>query len=112
MNTMIKTVLSITAFTAFMGVAHADETSKGGPSLPQGCTELCKSGAIPIQLTVPKICDLQLGTTSITLNSAGQGSGTFKVGANAPYQLLVFTDNQTAGTNTSVLKNGSNTDVC
>ena len=107
MNIMIKTALSVAAFTAFMGIAHADGDDK--KPVPQGCTELCKSAAIPIQLTVPKICDLKLGVSSITLDSTGKGSGTFKVGANAPYQLLVYTDNQTSGINTSVLKNGNNT---
>ena len=57
---------------------------------------------IPIELTVLKHCDLDVLTSKITLSDGGSGTGSFKVGANAPYNLLVST------TNNSRVKNGNN----
>jgi len=114
MNKLVKTILSVMAFGGVVGIAHAEvETASlwggGGASQhPEGCTELCGSKSIPIEITIPKVCELKNVTTKITLNSTtGTGTGGFSVGANAAYNLLVDTDNRTSGTNNSALKYGT-----
>ncbi|MDG9860765.1 hypothetical protein [Acinetobacter ursingii] len=108
MNKLVKTILSVMAFGGVVGIAHAEvETASlwgggGGSQHPEGCTELCGSKSIPIEITIPKVCELKNVTTKITLNSTtGTGTGGFSVGANAAYNLLVDTDNRTSGTNNS-----------
>ena len=114
MNKLVKTILSVMAFGGVVGIAHAEvETASlwgggGGSQHPEGCTELCGSKSIPIEITIPKVCELKNVTTKITLNSTtGTGTGGFSVGANAAYNLLVDTDNRTSGTNNSALKYGT-----
>ena len=109
MNTLVKTALSIIGFGIAMSATHATDTdSPPTPEHPQGCTELCGQASIPIKLEVPKKCELSDVSGSIVLNSnTGAGTGGFKVGANAPYNLLVTTDNQTS-TTASAVKFGAN----
>ncbi len=109
MNTLVKTALSIIGFGLAMSAAHATDTyTPPTTQYPQGCTELCGQASIPIKLEVPKKCELSDVSGSIVLNSnTGAGTGGFKVGANAPYNLLVTTDNQTS-TTASAVKFGAN----
>ncbi|MHA3055868.1 hypothetical protein E0H77_06880 [Acinetobacter sp. ANC 4633] len=110
MNIMMKTLLSAAALTAFTGVAHAGnqecDTSTG--------TSSCKD-SIPIELTVAKKCVLR-ADDKITVSASGgsstaSGTGSFWVGANADYNLLVNTTNHAGlGPNASFLKGtGANT---
>ena len=87
MNKLVKTILSVMAFGGVVGIAHAEvETASlwgggGGSQHPEGCTELCGSKSIPIEITIPKVCELKNVTTKITLNSTtGTGTGGFSVG--------------------------------
>ena len=110
MNTLIKTALTIVGFGIVVSTAHADEARNPPPppQHPNGCTELCGQASIPIKLEVPKKCELSDVSGSIVLNSnTGAGTGGFKVGANAPYNLLVTTDNQTSSS-ASAVKFGTN----
>lgn len=112
MNKLVKTILSATAFSALIGVAHADVETLGfgggghqPPKPPTGCTELCSSASIPIEIVVPKTCHLTDVSTKINLNSStGKGNGGFTIKANAKYNLLVDTDNQQSGINQSELR--------
>lgn len=108
MNTLIKTALSAMALGFCFSVAHANTDEAKNTQLPAGCTQLCGQASIPIKLEVPRKCELSDVSGSIVLNSnTGAGTGGFKVGANAPYNLLVTTDNQTSSS-ASAVKFGSN----
>lgn len=109
MKLQVQTALAALVLGMCSTAVLADDADKGGGGgspMPEGCSELCKSAAIPIQLTVPKICHLD-ASKSIVLNGAtGTGSGNFSVGANAGFTVLVNTDNHTSGNNSKVV-NGS-----
>lgn len=103
MKLLMKTALSALALGSVIGMAHAEDAELAGKPQkpPTGCGELC-TGSIPIELTVQKHCDLDVVTNKISLTDGGSGNGSFKVGANAPYNLLVST------TNGSKVKFGNN----
>ncbi|MHA3049805.1 hypothetical protein [Acinetobacter sp. ANC 4639] len=103
MNIMMKTLLSAAALTTFTGVAHAGERSH----CDTGSGAVC-AATIPVELVVPKSCDLVLDDSKITLDSTGAGSRSFKIGANYAYNLLVNTDYRVSDTQTK-LTSGSNT---
>ena len=65
--------------------------------------------AIPIQVIVPKRCELKVKTASISLKDGAEATGQIMVGANANYNLLVDTDNRVGGgkTTKSAAKSGS-----
>lgn len=105
MNTLIKTTLSAMALGLCFSAAHAEVVDKNPPppNYPESCKELCGQASIPITLEVPRKCELSDVSGSIVLNSTtGAGTGGFKVGANAPYNLLVTTDNQTSSSASAV----------
>ena len=95
MNVFTKSLLATlvlgAASTAIYAEDDAGSADRGGRP-PSGCGETC-TGQIPIELTVQKHCDLDVLTSKITLEDGGAGSGQFKVGANAPYNLEVSTLN-------------------
>ncbi|MHA3115927.1 hypothetical protein E0H86_08100 [Acinetobacter sp. ANC 4635] len=109
MNIMMKTLLSAAALTAFTGVAHA-----GNQECDTGTgTSKCHD-TIPIELIVSKKCVLRADDKITVDSKTGVGTGSFWVGANADYNLLVNTTyhGQTGatGTDESYLKgSGSNT---
>lgn len=82
-------------------VIYAEEALTSASTQHTSCGELC-TGNIPIELTVPKHCDLDVLTSKITLTDGGTGTGQFKVQANSNYNLLV------SSTNGSKVKFGTN----
>lgn len=104
MNVFTKSLLATLVLGAASTAIYAEDdggSADRGVRPPAGCGELC-TGSIPIELTVQKHCDLDVLTNKITLTDGGSGNGQFKVGANAPYNLLVTT------TNGSKVKMGTN----
>ena len=95
MSKFIKTAAAVVVFGAFSTVTMAG----GGHNPPKDpkptpvCNEGPCTGSIPIQVIVPKRCELKVKTSSISLKDGAQSSGQFLVGANADYNLLVNTDN-------------------
>ena len=105
MNTLIKTTLSIMALGVVVNTAHATRNPPPPPPPTDICGD-CKDN-IPIEMEVKKVCELTDVSEKIVLDSnTGAGVGGFKVATNAPYNLLVTTDNQTGPTASSV-KNGA-----
>ena len=113
MSKFIKTALSILILGASSTAVFAEDLSaaKPGGSNNQGgahqgggtqtggsnCgsgrgTETC-SGQIPIYVTVPTLCELQVETDDITFADGGTGTGTFNVKSNAQYKMKLTTDN-------------------
>lgn len=93
MNVFTKSLLATLVLGATSTAIYANEdgsADRGRP--PTSCGELC-TGQIPIELKVEKHCDLDVKTSKITLTDGGTGTGQFRVGANAPYNLLVSTTN-------------------
>ncbi|WP_179993924.1 MULTISPECIES: hypothetical protein [unclassified Acinetobacter] len=96
MSKFIKTAAAVVVFGAFSTVTMAG----GGHNPPKDpnptpvCNEGPCTGSIPIQVTVPKRCELNVVTSSISLKDGTETSGQFMVGANANYNLLVNTDNR------------------
>ncbi|WP_374254702.1 hypothetical protein [Acinetobacter brisouii] len=107
MNIMMKTLLSAAALTAFTGIAHAGGSQECDTSTG---TSSCKD-SIPIELTVAKKCVLRADDKITVDSKTGVGTGSFWVGANADYNLLVNTNNHTGlGIDESFLKgSGGNT---
>lgn len=95
MNLIIKAglaalVVGTSSAAVFAGAGHQNS-----------CENEC-TGKIPVELNVPKICSLDDVTGKITLDKAGKGTGSFRVGANDAYKLLV------TSTNGSKLLNSAN----
>lgn len=100
MNKLIK--VSVSALFLSLGAtavyATTDVADRGGPGNGHnqgnsGCGNDCK-GEIPIELFVPKHCDLDvLGEKKITMTAGAQnkwsGKAQFEVRANAPYKLNI-----------------------
>ena len=111
MSKFIKTAAALMVFGAFSTVTMAG----GGNNPPKDpnptpvCNEGPCTGSIPIQVIVPKRCELKVKTPSISLKDGAEASGQFMVGANAKYNLLVDTDNRVGGgkTTKSAAKSGS-----
>ena len=111
MSKFIKTAAALMVFGAFSTVTMAG----GGNNPPKDpnptpvCNEGPCTGSIPIQVIVPKRCELKVKTPSISLKDGAEASGQFMVGANANYNLLVDTDNRVGGgkTTKSAAKSGS-----
>ena len=96
MNVFTKSLLATLVLGAASTAIYAVEDDAGsadrGGRPPSGCGETC-TGQIPIELKVEKHCDLDVLTSKISLADGGSGSGSFKVGANAPYNMEVSTQN-------------------
>ena len=112
MSKFIKTAAAVVVFGAFSTVTMAGGGGNHGPKPDPKPTPVCNegpcTGSIPIQVTVPKRCELKVETPSISLKDGAEASGQFKVGANANYNLLVNTDNRLGGKSTkSEAKSGS-----
>lgn len=99
MNKLIKVsvsalFLSLGATAVYaMETGTADRGKSGHNSGNSGCGTKC-DGEIPIELNVPKHCDLDiLGDKKITMAAGAQnkwsGSAQFEVRANAPYKLNI-----------------------
>ena len=104
MSKFIKTAAAMVVFGAFSTVTMAGGGGNLGPKPDPKPTPVCNegpcTGSIPIQVTVPKRCELKVETPSISLKDGAEASGQFKVGANANYNLLVNTDNRLGGKST------------
>ena len=113
MSKFIKTAAAVVVFGAFSTVTMAGGGGNHGPKPDPKPTPVCNegpcTGSIPIQVTVPKRCELKVKTPSISLKDGAEASGQFLVGANADYNLLVDTDNRVGGgkTTKSEAKSGS-----
>ena len=113
MSKFIKTAAAMVVFGAFSTVTMASGGGNHGPKPDPKPTPVCNegpcTGSIPIQVTVPKRCELKVKTPSISLKDGAEASGQFLVGANADYNLLVDTDNRVGGgkTTKSEAKSGS-----
>lgn len=113
MSKFIKTAAAVVVFGAFSTVTMAGGGGNHGPKPDPKPTPVCNegpcTGSIPIQVTVPKRCELKVKTPSISLKDGAEASGQFLVGANADYNLLVDTDNRVGGDKTtkSEAKSGS-----
>ena len=98
MSKFIKTAAAMVVFGAFSTVTMASGGGNHGPKPDPKPTPVCNegpcTGSIPIQVTVPKRCELNVVTSSISLKDGAETSGQFMVGANANYNLLVNTDNR------------------
>lgn len=112
MSKFIKTAAAVVVFGAFStvtmaGGGHTPPKPKDPKPTPV-CNEGPCTGSIPIQVTVPKRCELKVETPTISLKDGGHGTGIFKVGANAKYNLLVDTDNRVGSKSTkSQAKSGN-----
>ena len=107
MNKMTQATLATLVLGCCSTAVFAETESRPSGNMPQGCTELCKSGSIPIELKVDKVCKLEVGPAINLDKILGTGSSNFKVGANSGFTVLVDTDNHTSGNNSAV-KFGSN----
>lgn len=112
MSKFIKTAAAVVVFGAFSTVTMAGGGGNYGPKPDPKPTPVCNegpcTGSIPIQVTVPKRCELKVLTSSISLKDGAKTSGQFKVGANAKYNLLVDTDNRVGSKSTkSKAKSGN-----
>ena len=111
MSKFIKTAAALMVFGAFSTVTMAGggNNPPKDPNLTPVCNEGPCTGSIPIQVIVPKRCELKVKTPSISLKDGAEASGQFMVGANANYNLLVDTDNRVGGgkTTKSAAKSGS-----
>lgn len=113
MKLQVQTALAalVLGMCSTVVLADGEEAARpgggGGNPMPDGCAELCKEASIPIQLKVNKLCHLEVGPSIVLNGATGAGSGSFKVGANADFTILVDTDNQVAGVNKSQVKNGA-----
>ncbi|WP_168399174.1 hypothetical protein [Acinetobacter indicus] len=111
MSKFIKTAAAVVVFGAFSTVTMAGGgyTPPKDPKPTPVCNEGPCTGSIPIQVIVPKRCELKVKTPSISLKDGAEASGQFMVGANAKYNLLVDTDNRVGGgkTTKSAAKSGS-----
>ena len=111
MSKFIKTAAAVVVFGAFSTVTMAGggHTPPKDPKPTPVCNEGPCTGSIPIQVIVPKRCELKVKTPSISLKDGAEASGQFMVGANANYNLLVDTDNRVGGgkTTKSAAKSGS-----
>ena len=111
MSKFIKTAAALMVFGAFSTVTMAggNHHPKPDPKPTPVCNEGPCTGSIPIQVIVPKRCELKVKTPSISLKDGAEASGQFMVGANAKYNLLVDTDNRVGGgkTTKSAAKSGS-----
>lgn len=93
MNVFTKSLLATLVLGAASTAIYAEDDGSADRSRPpSSCGELC-TGSIPIELKVEKHCDLDVKTSKISLTDGGSGTGQFRVGANAPYNLLVSTTN-------------------
>ncbi|SPL69972.1 hypothetical protein [Acinetobacter stercoris] len=107
MSKIVKTVLASLVFGLCSAAAFADGedlAAKGGGGGHgghnpgnSGCGTTC-NGKIDISLDVPKHCDLDIITDTITLaNTSGNswsGSGSFTVAANSDYRLNITAPTQ------------------
>ena len=113
MSKFIKTAAAVVVFGAFSTVTMAGSGGNHGPKPDPKPTPVCNegpcTGSIPIQVIVPKRCELKVKTPSISLKDGAEASGQFMVGANANYNLLVDTDNRVGGgkTTKTAAKSGS-----
>ncbi|MCA4814489.1 hypothetical protein [Acinetobacter towneri] len=111
MSKFIKTAAALMVFGAFSTVTMAggNHHPKPDPKPTPVCNEGPCTGSIPIQVIVPKRCELKVKTPSISLKDGAEASGQFMVGANAKYNLLVDTDNRVGGgkTTKSAAKSGN-----
>ena len=102
MAKFIKTAAALMVFGAFSTVTMAggNHHPKPDPKPTPVCNEGPCTGSIPIQVIVPKRCELKVKTPSISLKDGAESSGQFLVGANAKYNLMVDTDNRVGSKST------------
>lgn len=111
MSKFIKTAAAVVVFGALSTVTMAGSGNSNpnpDPKPTPVCNEGPCTGSIPIQVIVPKRCELKVKTASISLKDGAEASGQFLVGANAKYNLLVDTDNRVGSKSTkSKAKSGN-----
>ena len=119
MNKLIKVSVSALFLSLGATAVYATETADRGNSGHNpgnsGCGTECK-GEIPIELNVPKHCDLDvLGDKKITMAAGAQnkwsGSAKFEVRANAPYKLNITKPSELINAIDGTQKIGVNVDT-
>ncbi len=82
MSKFIKTAAALIVFGAFSTVTMAggNHHPKPDPKPTPVCNEGPCTGSIPIQVIVPKRCELKVKTPSISLKDGAEASGQFMVG--------------------------------
>ena len=120
MNKLIKVsvsalFLSLGATAVYAETGVADRGNSGHKVGKSGCGTKC-DGQIPIELYVPKHCDLDiLGNKKITMAAGAQnkwrGSAQFEVRANAPYTLNITKPSELINAIDSTQKIGVNVET-